>query len=318
MNAFVVRKLIGTLVVLFASSVLIFGIIYLLPGDPAVSLAPPNARPEQIDAIRARYQLDEPLYRQYVSWLGRALTGDLGTSIASGTDVAQLLRTKVGVTVQLAIASFLLAVAVAVPLGIAAGLKPRGLCARLLEGYTTLGFAVPNFWTGILMILLFGVHLKWLPTSGFVSFLDDPVASLRHLVMPSLVLSVATSVVISNYLRDSIVTITSMEYVVAATAKGLRRSTVIRKHILRNALVPVLTIAMLQLGLMMAGTVITESLFSIPGLGRLVLDAINDRDYPVLQGALLLVVAIFIVLNLITDLLYGIIDPRIRVAGTSK
>ena len=213
---------------------------------------------------------------------------------------------------QLASFGFILALLISFPLGIAAGLQPHGFAAKFMNFYTTLGFAVPNFWIGILLILFFGVTLRVLPTSGYKSFLTDPVQALRYMILPAFVLSIATSVIIANFLRHSIEEVSHSEYVTAAIAKGLPYRLVLVKHILKNALIPVVTVATLQFGLMLAGTVITESLFGIPGMGRMILDAISARDYAVLQGGLLLIVLVFIFLNFITDLLYGWLDPRIR------
>jgi len=312
MQAYLLRRLIGTIPVLLISSILVFLIIHLLPGDPALSLLPPDPEPEQVEAVRARYGFDRPLYEQYLIWISLVLQGDLGRSISNGWDVSKLIRLKFGVTVQLALSGFIVALITSIPLGIAAGLRPQGLVARFMNYYTTLGFAVPNFWIGILLILFFGVTLRLLPTSGYKSILDDPVQALRHMILPAFVLSIATSVIIANFLRHSVEEVSKSEYVTAAVAKGLPRRLVLSKHILKNALIPVVTVAMLQLGLMLAGTVITESLFGIPGMGRMILDAISARDYAVLQGSLLLVVVIFIFVNFATDLLYGWLDPRIR------
>lgn len=312
MQICVVRRLIGLIPVLLVSSILIFLIIHLIPGDPALSLLPPNPAPEQIEAVRAHYGFDRPLYEQYFVWLTLILQGDLGTSISNGWDVTKLLQLKFGVTMQLALFGFILALLISFPLGIAAGLRPNGFGAKFMNFYTTLGFAVPNFWIGILLILFFGVTLRALPTSGYKSFLTDPVQALRHMILPAFVLSIATSVIIANFLRHSIEEVSTSEYVTAAIAKGLPYRLVLVKHILKNALIPVVTVATLQLGLMLAGTVITESLFGIPGMGRMILDAISARDYAVLQGGLLLIVLVFIFLNFITDLLYGWLDPRIR------
>lgn len=312
MQIYVVRRLIGLIPVLLVSSILIFLIIHLIPGDPALSLLPPNPAPEQIEAVRAHYGFDRPLYEQYFVWLSLILRGDLGTSISNGWEVTRLLQLKFGVTMQLALFGFILALLISFPLGIAAGLRPNGFAAKFMNFYTTLGFAVPNFWIGILLILFFGVTLRVLPTSGYKSFLADPVQALRHMILPAFVLSIATSVIIANFLRHSIEEVSNSEYVTAAIAKGLPYRLVLVKHILKNALIPVVTVATLQLGLMLAGTVITESLFGIPGMGRMILDAISARDYAVLQGGLLLIVLVFIFLNFITDLLYGWLDPRIR------
>lgn len=312
MRAYLFRRLVGTIPVLIVSSILVFLIIHLIPGDPALSLLPPSPEPEQIEAVRARYGFDRPLYEQYFIWISRVLRGDLGNSISNGWAVTRLIKLKFGVTVQLALSGFIVALLTAFPLGIAAGLRPKGVVARFMNIYTTLGFAVPNFWIGILLILFFGVSLRLLPTSGYKSFLTEPVQALRYMILPAFVLSIATSVIIANFLRHSVEEVAKSEYVTAAIAKGLPYRTVLLKHILKNALIPVLTIATLQLGYMLAGTVITESLFGLPGMGRMILDAITARDYALLQGGLLLVVTIFVFLNFVTDLLYGWLDPRIR------
>jgi peptide/nickel transport system permease protein len=312
MQRYLVRRLLGTIPVLFVSSILIFLIIHLIPGDPVYGLLPPNPSDEQVAAVRAKYGFDQPLYEQYVVWMSLVFQGDLGTSISNGWPVGRLLRLKFAVTLQLALAGFVVALITALPIGITAGLRPRGMIARFMGVYTTLGFAVPNFWIGILLILLFGVWLGVLPTSGFRSFTEDPVKALRYIVLPAFVLSIATSVIIANFLRHSVEEVVKSEFVTAAVAKGLPAHRILTKHILKNALIPVVTVATLQLGLMLAGTVITESLFGIPGMGRLIVDAISARDYAVVQGTLLFIVIIFIVLNFVTDLLYTWLDPRIR------
>jgi len=198
------------------------------------------------------------------------------------------------------------------PLGIAAGLHPKGLMVRLMDVYTTLGFAVPNFWLGILLILFFGVMLRVLPTSGFTSIVEDPLEGLRHLILPAFILSIATSIMLSNFLRYSLQEVMRSEYITAAVAKGLPYRQVVLKHALKNALIPVVTVATLRLGAMLGGAVITESLFAVPGMGRLMVRAIEARDYAVIQGCLLVVVVIFVFLNFVTDLLYAWLDPRIR------
>jgi peptide/nickel transport system permease protein len=312
MRGYLLRRLIGIIPVLLVSSILVFLIIHLIPGDPVLGLLPPNPEPEQIEALRAKYGFDRPLHEQYLVWLSLVVRGDLGTSISNGWEVSKLLRLKFGVTLQLALAGFVVALITALPIGITAGLRPNGVVARFMGVYTTLGFAVPNFWIGILLILFFGVFLRLLPTSGFKSLFEDPARALRHLVLPAFVLSIATSVIIANFLRHSVEEVTKSEYVTAAMAKGLPYRLVLTKHILKNALIPVVTVAALQLGFMLAGTVITESLFAIPGMGRLIVDAIAARDYAVVQGALLFIVVIFIFLNFVTDLLYAWLDPRIR------
>jgi peptide/nickel transport system permease protein len=300
--------------VLFVSSILVFLIIRLIPGDPVLNLLPPNPKPEQIEAMRERYGFDKPLYVQYGIWLENILRGNLGTSISNGFDVGALLQLKFAVTIQLALAAMTIALLTAFPLGIAAGLRPSSLMARFLNLYTTLGFAIPNFWLGILLILCFGVWLRLLPTSGFTSITVDPLKALRFLLLPAFTLSIGTSVVIANFLRYSVEEVMRAEYISAAVARGLSYKRVVLKHALKNAMIPVVTVATLQLGAMLGGAVVTESVFGVPGIGRLMVDAIAGRDYPVVQGSLLLVVVIFIMLNFVTDVTYGWLDPRIRLS----
>ena len=299
---------------LFVSSILVFLIIRLIPGDPVINLLPPNPKPEQIEAMRERYGFDKPLYVQYGIWMENILRGNLGTSISNGFDVGALLQLKFAVTIQLALAAMTIALLTAFPLGIAAGLRPSSLMARFLNLYTTLGFAIPNFWLGILLILCFGVWLRLLPTSGFTSITVDPLKALRFLLLPAFTLSIGTSVVIANFLRYSVEEVMMAEYISAAVARGLSYKRVVLKHALKNSMIPVVTVATLQLGAMLGGAVVTESVFGVPGIGRLMVDAIAGRDYPVVQGSLLLVVVIFIMLNFVTDVTYGWLDPRIRLS----
>lgn len=314
MQTYLLRRLIGTIPVVLISTVLVFLIIHLIPGDPAFHLLPPNPSDEQIVLVRQRYGFDRPLYEQYRIWISRVLQGDLGTSISNRQPVSTLIRQRFGVTAQLAVSGFVLALLIATPLGIISGLNPHGIVARITSVYTTIGFVIPNFWLGILLILLFGVYLGWLPTFGFTSYFDDPIKALRSMILPAFTLSIATSVIIANFLRFSVQEVAGSEYVTAAIAKGLSFRRVLVRHILRNAMIPVITVATLQLGLMLAGTVITESLFSIAGMGRLLVDAITARDYAVLQGTLLVIVIVFLLINFLTDLLYAWFDPRIRLS----
>jgi peptide/nickel transport system permease protein len=312
MHGYVLRRMGSVVPVLFLSSILVFLLIYLIPGDPALALLPPDPRPEQIRAVREIYGFDRPLLEQYTRWLRRVVDGDLGQSISKGAAVGRLLRESFAVTAQLAASAFALALLIALPLGVAAGLRPEGRLAMLLNVYATIGLAVPAFWVGILFILAFGVWLQVLPTSGFRSVLADPIGAVRFMVLPAVTLSLSQSAVLASFLRYSVQGVRDAEYVTAAVANGLPRRLILSKVILKNALIPVVTVAALQLGHMLGGTVVIESVFSIPGLGRLLVDAIAGRDYPVIQGALLLILVVFIALNFATDLLYSWLDPRIR------
>lgn len=313
MHGYVLRRLGSVVPVIFLASVLVFLLIYLIPGDPVLALLPSDPRPEQIAAMRAHYGFDRPLVEQYARWLSRASRGDLGQSISKGAAVGRLLRESFAVTAQLAAGAFVLALVIALPLGITAGIRPHGRLATFLSLYATMGLAVPAFWVGILLILVFGVWLQLLPTSGFRGFLHDPVQAARFLILPAVTLSLSQSAVLASFLRYSVQGVSGAEYVTAAIANGLPRRVILFKVIVKNALIPVVTVAALQLGHMLGGTVVVESVFSIPGLGRLLVDSIAARDYPVIQGALLLILTVFIALNFATDLLYSWLDPRIRI-----
>lgn len=306
------RRIFSILPALLISSILVFLMIHLIPGDPVLNMLPPNPPQEDIDKVRAQFGFDRPLYEQYAIWLGNVLRGNFGNSISNGFAVNDLLWLKLGVTLELAIAGMFVALLIAIPIGIAAGLHPNGLFGRILSVFTTLGFAVPNFWLGILLILFFAVSLRWLPTSGFTSITEDPQQALRALVLPALTLSIGTAVVVANFLARSLEEVMRSEYITAAVARGMSQQRIVMKHALKNAMIPVITVAMLQLGIMLGGAVVTESVFGIPGLGRLIVDAISSRDYPLIQASVLLVVVIFLVLNFFTDLMYSWLDPRIR------
>jgi peptide/nickel transport system permease protein len=314
MHGYFLRRIGSVIPVLFLASVLVFLLIYAIPGDPVLALLPPDPRPEQIEATRKLFGFDRPVSEQYARWLSRVGAGDLGQSISKGVGVGQLLRESFAVTLQLAASAFLLALAISLPLGIAAGLKPEGRLAAFLNVYATLGLAVPAFWVGILFILTFGVWLHVLPTSGFRSLLANPLEAARFLILPAATLSLSQSAVLASFLRYSVQNVRNAEFVTAAVANGLPRRVILFKVILKNALIPVVTVAALQLGHLLGGAVVIESVYSIPGLGRLLVDAIGARDYPVIQGALLLILSVFIALNFATDLLYSWLDPRVRLA----
>ena len=313
MKGYIIRRIVGLIPVLFIASIFIFLIIHFIPGDPVYTLLPPDPAPEQIEAVREAYGFDKSLFQQYGIWLGRVLRGNFGISISSQWDVGYLLRTKFGVTIQLAIMSFLISVIIALPLGLQSGLYPESFMGkRFLNFYTAFGLAMPSFWLGILLIILFSVTLRWLPTSGFVSFFENPVRAFRHLRLPAFTQGLPASVVYANFISASVREVMGKEYVTAAIAKGTPRRIVVFRHILRNALIPVVTVSAINFGRLVAGGVITESVFSIPGLGRLLVEAIGARDYALLQANLLLLVVIFMSANFIADLINAWLDPRIR------
>ena len=316
MKAYLLRRFIGLFPVLFISSFLIFLIIHLIPGDPAVLLVPevPPPTKEDIDAMRALYGFDKPILEQYVIWLGNVLKGDLGQSISKPSfSVFELISSKLWVTMHVALAAFIVSILISVPLGLRMGLNPEGFLAKKFLGfYTGIGFAIPSFWLGILLILLFSVFLGLFPTSGFKSVTDGPLISLKYLFLPALCGGIPGSVIYTNFIAASVKEIRSKEYITFAIAKGLPYSLVILKHLLKNALIPVVTVAAATLGHTVAGAVITEKVFGIPGIGRLLVDAITARDYAVIQANFMVIIIFVMFANLVADILYGWLDPRIR------
>ena len=312
MVVYALRRLVQTLPVLFLSSILVFGLVRFIPGDPAILIAGPDALPEQIVAVRARLGLDKPIYVQYAIWLGQVVRGDLGVSILNGYPVFDLITRKFLATLQLTAGGLLVALSVSLPLGILSAVRRGGWFERLTSLVVALGQAIPTFWLGILLVLVFSLQLKWLPPSGQVAFSQKPGLALRLMILPSLTLGFYSATVLTRFLKSSMLEVMEMDYVRTARAKGLADTGILTRHVLKNALIPVVTILGLQLGAFLGGAVVTESIFDWPGLGRLMLQAIGTRDYPVLQGTVLFVVTAFVCVTLITDLTYGFLDPRIR------
>lgn len=312
MGRYILLRLAQLLPVLFMASIGIWLMIYLIPGDPALALLGPDVTPEQLTRARERMGLNRPLPVQYARWLGRVVQGDLGVSYLSAVPVSTLLAQRIPVTVQLTVSSLVVALLIAAPLGIASAVRPRSWIARWATGYNALAMAVPTFWLGILLVLFFGLTLKWLPTSGFVPVWQEPGRALRFLVLPAFTLGAYVSAVLARFTRAALLETLFQDYVRTARAKGLGERPVVGGHALRNALIPVVTVVGLQFGAFMGGAVITEAIFDYPGLGRMLLQAILTRDYTVVQGTILFVVAAFVVINLLTDLVYALLDPRIR------
>lgn len=312
MARFVLVRLLQLLPVLFLTSVAVWLMIYLIPGDPAIALLGGDATPEQLERARAQMGLDRPLPVQYALWLGRVVRGNLGVSYLNGLPVTTMLAKRIPVTLQLTLAALVTALLIAAPLGVLSAVRPRSWLARWVTGYNALAMAVPTFWLGILLVLLFGLHLKWLPTSGFVPFWEEPGRAVRFLILPAFTLGAYVSAVLARFTRAALLETLFQDYVRTGRAKGLGEGPVVGRHALRNALIPVVTVVGLQFGAFMGGAVITEAIFDYPGLGRMLLQAILQRDYTVVQGTLLFVVSVFVVINLLTDLVYALLDPRIR------
>jgi peptide/nickel transport system permease protein len=315
MRGYLLRRAGAALIVLLAASMLVFGGIRALPGDPALALAGEDHSPRAIAAIRAKYDLDKPVPVQYVHWLGHVVRGDFGTSAKTGLSVAATIVDRLPVTLELAFLSLLVAVGIGLSLGVLAAVK-RGSFADYAGSTAALvGLSVPHFWLGLMLIAIFAIGLGIFPASGFVAFADDPVDNIRHMVLPAIVLGTGFAAVIFRQTRAAMLESLSADYVRTARAKGLGERAVVGSHALRNSLLTVVTIIGLQLGLLISGAVVTEQVFVLPGFGKLTLDAVFERDYPVIQGVVLLTTVAYVVINFGVDLLYSVLNPRIRVAG---
>jgi peptide/nickel transport system permease protein len=315
MIAFVLRRLIQAIPVVFLASVGVFLLLHLLPGDPAQLMAGSDAPPATVEAVRKDMGLDQPLPVQYAVWLGHILRGDLGKSIFSKLPVAQLIGQRAPATIELAVAAEVLTILIALPLGIIAATRQRSFADWIISVTTSLGLAVPNFWLGILLILLFAVTLGWLPPGQRGDLTKDPVAELKFLILPAFTLALPQAMTLSRLTKASVLEMLYEDHVRTARAKGLANTTVVTGHVLRNSLVPIVTAICLEVGRLLGGALVVETIFSWPGLGTLMLSAVGNRDYTIVQACLMLLVAVFIVVNLIADVSYGFLDPRIRLAG---
>jgi len=314
MLTFIVRRVAIIVPTLLFVSILIFCLQQLLPGDPAIVLAGEDRDPSVVAYLRDKLHLDEPLPLRYLYWMKGVVRGDLGESLRMQKPVLDLILEKLPVTLELAFFAILVAVAIGIPAGIVSAVK-RGTAWDYGANVVALwGLSTPNFWLGIMLILLFSVTLGWLPASGFVSPREDWRANLATLVMPAFVLGNAIAAVLMRHTRSAMLQVLSSDYVRTARAKGLPEGRVVLQHALRNALIPVITLGALELGTLLSGAVLTEQVFSIPGFGKLIVDAVFNRDYAVVQGVVLFTATAYIVLNLIADILYVVVNPRLRVA----
>jgi peptide/nickel transport system permease protein len=313
-TAFVIRRLAASVLVLFGVSIVVFGTLKLIPGDAAYVLAGPNASAQEIEAVRQSLGLDQPVPVQYVTWLGRALHGDLGRSLELHEPVLQLVLNRYVNTLILASSAIVLATIFGVLAGTIAALHPHTLLDRALMLVALTANSTPSFWLGLALILVFSLGLKLLPSSGMTSARGDggPLDVAQHLILPSITLGAISAALIARMTRASLLEVLTQEYVLVARAKGLRDGLLVRRHALKNALLPVLTVVGLQMGALLGGAVITETIFSWPGIGFQLYRGIAQRDVPLVQGATLVVAASFVAINLVVDLLYSYLDPRIR------
>jgi peptide/nickel transport system permease protein len=315
MTAYVLRRLAQMLPVLLLASLGVWAMVYAVPGGPEGMILGENATPQQVAALRAQLGLDRPIAAQYWLWLSGAVTGDMGRSIFSHQPVASLIAERLPATFQLGIAAILVGLLLGMPVAIASALRPGGWLDRALSGWSALALGVPTFWLGILLILLFAVELRWLPSaSAHVPFLSDPVAALRNIALPAITLGTYVSGIFARFLRASLLAELSADYVRTARAKGLAERDVVGRHALANALLPFVTVVGLMTANFIGGAVVTEAVFTYPGLGRLLVQAISTRDYPLIQGCILVVMLIYMVTNIVVDVVYAWIDPRIEYA----
>jgi peptide/nickel transport system permease protein len=315
MTAYITRRLVLLVPVLAVISAVVFSLMHLIPGDPAqVVLGFENTDPAQLAAVRRDLGLDRPLYVQYGRWLGRILRGDFGTSVRTGRPIRTLLAEALPFTLELALYGVLLAMLIGIPVGTLAGTTASRAADGAMQTLTLLGLSLPAFWVGAMFILLFSVQLRWFPVLTYPRLLEAPWANLHGLFLPALTLAVPNAAAIARMVRASMVAVRGEEYVKVARAKGLREALVVRRHMLKNALIPVVTLIGIVAGYLLGGSIVVEQVFAIPGVGRMGLQAIVQRDYPVLQAVVLVVTVLFVLVNLLVDLIYVALDPRIRYA----
>lgn len=314
MRWYVLRRLGIALVTLFFATIVVFAGVRALPGGPAVALSAETGSPQVIAAIRKEFGLDKPVPVQYFDWLRQVVHGNFGVSTQTGMPVSQTLLQRLPVTLELSVLALVLAIVIGLPVGIVAAVRRGSIADHISTSAALLGLSVPHFWLGLLFIELFAVKLGVLPASGFVP-LSDPAANLSHMVMPAFVLSMGMAAVIMRQMRSAMLEALGADYVRTARAKGLSEWRAVMVHALRNSLTTVVTVIGLQLGTLMSGAIITEQIFLIPGLGRLTVEAVFGRDYPDLQGVILISATAYIMANLLTDLTYSWLNPRIHVSG---
>ncbi|MDG4819017.1 ABC transporter permease [Micromonospora carbonacea] len=311
MTRFVLRRLLQSVVVLFGVTLVVFLLLQLVPGDPVRVALGTRFDQQTYDALRERSGLDRPLVAQYLSYVGHALTGDLGVSFRSGQPVTTIVLERLPATLSLAVTAVLLALLVAFPLGVLSAVRSGSALDHAARVFSQFGVSVPDFWMGIMGILLFAGVLGWLPPSGYVALTEDPARWASHVVLPATAVGLVTASILTRFIRSSVLEVLAEDYVRTAEAKGLRARVVVVRHVLRNALIPVVTVVAVQLASLVGGVIVIEVLFAWPGVGRLTYDAVQARDYPVLQGAVLFVAALFLLMNLLVDVLYARLDPRI-------
>ena len=312
MLRFIVRRLLIAIPTLVLASMFAFSLQKLLPGDPALAMAGEERDPQVLEHLRQKYRLDDPIATQYLSWIGAVLHGDLGISLRTEQPVLSLIAEKLPVTIELGFFSMLVAVLIGVPAGIVSAVRKGSLIDYGANVVALSGISIPHFWLGVLLILFFSVQLGWFPASGFVPFFESPAQNLLTLTLPSFVLGTGLAATLMRHTRSAMLGVLQADYVRTARAKGLSVTVVVLKHALRNALIPIVTLSALLFGELLGGAVLTEQVFTIPGFGKLIVDAVFNRDYAVVQGVVLVTASAYMLLNLLADLAQFAVNPRLR------
>jgi peptide/nickel transport system permease protein len=314
---YLVQRLAISAVTLVVISIIVFTGVRMIPGDPARVMGGTDADEAGLAEIRSKYGLNDSLPVQYFRWVGLALRGDLGESIRTRESVVTTVAKKLPITLELACLSILVALAIAIPVGVLSAARRNTVWDYLANGISLCGLSVPSFWLGIMLILLLSVRLHWLPASGFVPLWEDPLANITRMLMPAFVLGATLSAVLMRQTRNSMIEVLGADYIRTAYSKGLPGRAVIFRHAIRNGLIPVVTILGLQMGALMGGAVVTEQIFVVPGFGRLIVESVFTRDYPLVQGVVLITASAYVFINLLVDVSYSLLNPRIRVKGAA-
>jgi peptide/nickel transport system permease protein len=315
MLRFIVRRFLATLLIVFLVSIAVFSLTLLIPGDPAITISGESATPEQIERTRERLGLDEPVLAQYWDWMSGVLQGDLGTSLFSSLEVSTAIAQRFPATLSIALGAAIVTLILSIPAGVLAAVNVRRLPDTIVTFFASLGVAMPSFWVGLLLILVFAIWTDLLPAVGYVSFSESPLEWARHLILPSVALALVAASEMTRQLRGSLAEALSEDYVKMARSKGLPSRAVIGKHAMKNAALPVVTLFGMQLGFMLSGAVIVEQVFGIPGIGQLAIRAVLDRDIPMIQGVVLVSAVVVMLCNFAVDVIYGYLNPRLRVGN---
>ena len=312
MIKFIGARVLQTIPVLVIMSFVVFIVTSLLPGDAASAIVGDFATPEQVQRIREQLGLDQPIAVRYLDWIGGAISGDFGSSLISGQEVTTLLSTAIPVTLQLTLFAIIFAVVVGIPAGVLSATNRNGWMDNLIGSIALIGVSLPWFWLGLLLVLLFSLSLGWFPASGYTSFFTDPGRNLAQMALPVVTVGLGLAALVLRQTRASLLNVIGEDYMRTAVAKGMSHGTAVRRHALRNAMLPVVTVVGLQIGGLLGGAVVTETVFALPGLGRLLVNGIFSRDYPVIQAVVLVIVFGVLVVNLLTDIIYAYLDPKVQ------